>query len=333
MLDEQLTLKLRPKTFSEMVGQERLTKKLTDLFTQSRPQAIALTGARGCGKTTIARIIALSVQCKHQDSFGNPCKLCRKKKSSFDIIEINASDVTGIDALREIVKGSDYAPKPGSRRRVYILDELHRASEAAQNLLLKFVEDAPTTTLWIICTTAPDAIIPTLIDRCLQYPVIGLTSDGVRKLVRWAFKKEKSDKPKDALIDQLNERGVNRPRAVIMAVQKYLTGESPEEAAASAHTDLDTYRICRHCIKGDWEAAREELQKAVPEDAFTLRSHLSKYLQTVLLESQEISSRTKVVANALHALASLAKMEYGLQLSATIATVYNLCASFSKYRR
>src|SRR6185503_10000650 len=132
------------------------------------PRAWMFIGQSGSGKTTIARILATSLNCTHNE-FGDPCSLCLKNSSKFQIHEINAGDISGVDDIREIAVGSQYAPISPTRRRVYILDEAQRISSAAQNLLLKYFEEAPRTTVWIVCTTEPDKILRTLRRRCMVY--------------------------------------------------------------------------------------------------------------------------------------------------------------------
>src|ERR1700753_2162884 len=128
----------RPKRLSDMVGQEKLAHHIRSHYKKGLPKAWLFFGSRGLGKTSIARVLALSLQCKHQKKFGEPCDICWKRYKSYPIYELNASDKTGVDDLRSFVEGSDYEVL-GRGRRVYILDEAHQISKAGQNLLLKYL--------------------------------------------------------------------------------------------------------------------------------------------------------------------------------------------------
>lgn len=155
----QSSLIYRPKTFAEVIGQEHVLRKLAKLKSEGKfPNALLLNGQKGIGKTTVARIIAVSVQCKHEE-FGNPCLACRRKKTNYPIFELNASETTGVKDLGEFISGSTREIIGMGRYKVYILDEPHRLSDSSQNLLLKKIEDSPRRVLWILCTTRPDKLI------------------------------------------------------------------------------------------------------------------------------------------------------------------------------
>src|SRR5579864_9038317 len=151
---QQISLSARPRTLDALIGQGKTVARIRGHIAAGRTvKAWMFTGPRGTGKTTISRVLALSLQCKH-GTFGKPCKVCYSQRSAFDIYEINAGKNTGIDAVREALSGEDNYPRTGEAR-VYILDELQKASDGAQSLLLKSLEDTPETTVYIICTTAP----------------------------------------------------------------------------------------------------------------------------------------------------------------------------------
>src|ERR1700751_1489483 len=166
MSSEDLSEELRPNTFEEMIGAEKLIKQIRSLMSSEHtPRGLMFTGETGVGKTTLADIIAVSLQCRHQKVFGHPCRHCRKHKEEFDIDLINGSQLTAKEAVEERISGMNYAPKPGSRYRIYKLEEAHKMSDSAQNMLLVPTEKCPRTTKWILNTTRPDKIIPTLQSR------------------------------------------------------------------------------------------------------------------------------------------------------------------------
>ena len=112
MPSQMLSLSFRPQSLDDLVGAKHMTRLIRSHVASGRmPAAWMLVGGSGTGKTTTARIIALSLQCPHQQEFGIPCDACRKKKSQFDIIEINASEASGIEETEQVIAGAFYNPK------------------------------------------------------------------------------------------------------------------------------------------------------------------------------------------------------------------------------
>ena len=330
MPDRALNISFRPHTFDDLIGQGRIVKLIRTRMASGRlPAAWMFTGASGVGKTTVARIIAVSLQCKHQEQFGLPCENCYKHEAQFDIIEVNASEASGIDETESVISGAYYSPKPPSSYRVYIFDEAQKLSNASQNALLKYFEDCPKSTVWMICTTEPGKVLRTLRRRCYAHPIPELTMKGVEKLVRRAIEFAGEKLPADPLVEALLEAGVCAPGFVVAAVDKYLDGEEPEKAIlVGMDATLDTLRICRAVVKGDWDTVRQVMFAASPDDARAVRSSLGGYLKTVLLDT-ESGHRAKVVSDGIRELAALTSVEDGLQLSGTVATLYRLCQHFN----
>lgn len=336
-MKQVLSLSFRPRSLDAMVGQEELTASIRGHLKKKRvPQCWMFVGESGAGKTTAGRILGLSLQCTHQTKFGAPCKDCRHNARKFDIFEINASQYTGKQSITDVLDGSDYAPRPGSRARVYILDEVQMLSRAAQNMMLKVFEDCPRTTYFILCTTDPDKIVRTLRRRCGAgtYTVASLKRPGVRILVKRALKHVNSKLDSDALVDALFENEVTSAGMVVNAVEKYTAGEPAEKAAkVEVTTGFDTYSLCRGLIKGLWGDVSKQLKDATPEDARVIRKDVARYLKAILLDDEEISSRATVVAEAIEKLTSLSSREESLQLSATVAVLYQVAKFFNRYHR
>lgn len=190
--------KYRSSKFSELIGQEVLVKTLTYCIKNDRlAQAHLLTGIRGVGKTSSARIIAKTVNCtdlQFNDNQIFPCNKC-KNCESFDshrhpdIIEIDAASKTSVDDIREIIESSEYRPLLG-RMKFFIIDEVHMLSKSAFNALLKVLEEPPQHVVFILATTEVQKIPLTVISRCQRYDLRRLTFDEIRALLSNIANKE-----------------------------------------------------------------------------------------------------------------------------------------------
>lgn len=330
MSRQVLSLAFRPRKLSRVIGQEKLLKKIRGHFQQGRvPQAWMFVGQTGGGKTTLARILARLIQCRHWGKGEiDVCDDCFKKRwTEYDNTVIQANLIRGVDKMEQAIHAANYEPRPGSRARVYILDELHRASEPAQEVLLTPMEFCPPTTYWIVCTTETDKILPTIQSRCIKYTVPGLDEKGVQLLVRRGLKKIGSELDPETLVDQLLEAQVTSPRSVLGAVEKYTAGSSPEEAVMQVSTEVDTLAICRSVVGGVWEKVARQLLEMKPEDVDSVRSAMIGYLRTMLFSETEFTDRTALVAEAI-----LELQEKGRTVASLGAVLYGACKEFKKRR-
>jgi DNA polymerase-3 subunit gamma/tau len=168
-----LARKWRPKTFAELAGQEHVVRALSNALDQQRlHHAYLLTGTRGVGKTTLARILAKSLNCESgiTSTPCGQCSACREIDGGrfVDLLELDAASNTGIDNMREVLDNAQYAPTSG-RFKVYIIDEVHMLSKAAFNSMLKTLEEPPEHVKFILATTDPQKIPVTVLSRCLQF--------------------------------------------------------------------------------------------------------------------------------------------------------------------
>ena len=170
---QALARKWRPKTFAELSGQEHVVTALTNALARGRlHHAYLLTGTRGIGKTTIARILAKSLNCVTGVT-PTPCGICPAcveidAGRFVDLLELDAASNTGIDNMREILDNARYAPTAG-RYKVYLIDEVHMLSKAAFNSMLKTLEEPPEHVKFVLATTDPQKIPVTVLSRCLQF--------------------------------------------------------------------------------------------------------------------------------------------------------------------
>lgn len=173
MAYEVLALKYRPKVFEDLIGQEAVTRTLTNAIQQDRiAHAFLFSGVRGVGKTTTARILAKALNC-HRGPTVRPCGECPgcteiARGSSLDVLEIDGASNNGVEQVRELVEGSRYAPSR-DRFKIYIIDEVHMLSTAAFNALLKTLEEPPPAVKFIFATTEHHKIPDTILSRCQEF--------------------------------------------------------------------------------------------------------------------------------------------------------------------
>ena len=195
MAYQVLARKWRPKTFADLVGQEHVVKALQNALGKGRlHHAYLLTGTRGVGKTTIARILAKSLNCEtpHEGEPCGQCQSCRDIDAGrfVDLLEIDAASNTGIDNIREVLENAQYAPTAG-KYKVYIIDEVHMLSKSAFNAMLKTLEEPPEHVKFILATTDPHKVPITVLSRCLQFVLRNLTPQQVADHLTHVLKTEK----------------------------------------------------------------------------------------------------------------------------------------------
>ncbi len=168
-----LARKWRPRSFSTLVGQEHVVRALTHALTEQRlHHAYLFTGTRGVGKTTLARILAKSLNCESGIS-ATPCGQCSACQEIdagrfVDLLEVDAATNTRVDEMRQLLENAVYAPTRG-RFKVYVIDEVHMLSNSAFNAMLKTLEEPPEHVKFILATTDPQKIPVTVLSRCLQF--------------------------------------------------------------------------------------------------------------------------------------------------------------------
>jgi len=172
---EPLHHKYRPTCFDELVGQDPITATLKQALTSDRiAPAYIFSGPRGTGKTSSARIFAKSLNClKSEKATTVPCGECDLCKgisagNALDVIEIDAASNTGVENIRELIERSRFAPAK-ARWKVYVIDECHMLSTAAFNALLKTLEEPPRQVVFILATTDPQRVLPTILSRCMRF--------------------------------------------------------------------------------------------------------------------------------------------------------------------
>lgn len=328
----QSSIAMRPRSFDEMIGQDKITSRLRGVYLKKKfPHALMFTGKKGSGKTSFARLVAISLQCTHQEEFGVPCKKCRSE-DNLPIYELDCGKVRQVEKLEAFVEKSEYEVVGNGRRKVFIFDEAHRLSGTAQDSLLKAFEDDKHCT-WIICSTRANKIEETLRSRCHQYPLKPFNREDIWKYVRRILRKNKSNLSIDELTDALVDHGVDSGRLVAHAVDEYMGGASADDAAqVEGTTEVDSKSLTRAVVKGDWRDVSSILRKTQEGDIRLLRASVVNYLRTVLLESVELNDRSKAIAHSIKNLVYVTQAEDSVMLAALSAELFMLCNVFSEYK-
>ena len=198
--DEYVVLarKYRPRDFSTMVGQDALVRTLRNAFETGRlAHAFLLSGVRGVGKTTTARIVARALNCQEDGRTtpaADPCGVCESCKAisedrSVDVIEMDAASHTGVDNIRDILESVKYAPV-SSRYKIYIIDEVHMLSKGAFNALLKTLEEPPAHVKFLFATTEADRVPITVRSRCQRFDLRRISADDLATYFATLVEKE-----------------------------------------------------------------------------------------------------------------------------------------------
>ena len=270
-----LARKYRPKKLSELVGQDVLVKTLSSAIKQNRiPHAFVLTGIRGVGKTSTARIIARSLLCTGKDNDNKeptvePCGICPncqgiQNDNHVDVIEVDAASRTGVNDIREIIDQVSYAPVMG-RLKIYIIDEVHMLSKSAFNALLKTLEEPPPHVKFIFATTEVRKIPVTILSRCMRFDLPRVSLEKLNEHFKNISKSEGVKVDDDAIkIIAAAAEGSVRDGLSLLDQSMAITGgqevsaEKVREMLGLADKD-QTYNLISLIIDSKFEEALKEL--------------------------------------------------------------------------
>ncbi|NMF83381.1 DNA polymerase III subunit gamma/tau [Nodosilinea sp. P-1105] len=271
MAYEPLHHKYRPQTFGELVGQDAIATTLTNALQQQRiAHAYLLCGPRGTGKTSSARILAKSLNCVRQDHpTPEPCGVCETCRSitngsALDFIEIDAASNTGVDNIRELIERAQFAPVQ-CRYKVYVIDECHMLSTAAFNALLKTLEEPPSNVVFVLATTDPQRVLPTIISRCQRFDYRRIPLEPMIGHLRAIASQEAIDINDEALrlVAQVSQGGLRDAQSLLDQLSLL---EPPIEADAvwdlvGAVPEQDLLALVQAIVSDNGTAVLEQARK------------------------------------------------------------------------
>ena len=265
-----LARKYRPQKFSEVIGQEHVTRTLKNAIEQGRiAHGYIFSGHRGIGKTTIARILAMALNCRSAEKpVAEPCGVCDscteiRAGNSVDVIEIDAATNRGIDEIRELREAARYRPAR-DRFKIYILDEAHQITDAAFNALLKTLEEPPSHVVFMLATTAPEDIPQTIRSRCQHFSFRAVKFEEIVGQLKDLVGREKIEADDDALA-LLAEAGDGSMRDALSILDQAIASSSGRLTAESVRQLVGTVSsgVLEDVMQAVAEGSSEQVLKLV----------------------------------------------------------------------
>lgn len=270
----ELYLKHRPKTLGEFAGNPGVVKALDNILERKEglPRSFLFIGPSGCGKTTLARIIKNVTGCSDEDFY-----------------EYNTSNTRGIDTIRDIEANLIYAPLNGDLK-IYLLDECHELTKNAQNALLKSLEDTPNHVIFVLATTDPQKLLPTIKSRCTSFEVTPLSKREGVIMLKKVCKKEGLEVETEVLSEILKV-SEGRPREAMKLLDIIKEIEDKEEAIAAVHAGTGEEHEVKELLqaltksgKKDWKQIRGIL-KGINAEPEKVRYSILGYLNAIVLNT------------------------------------------------
>lgn len=339
MAYQALYRKYRPKTFSDVCGQEHITRVLqSEVESGKIGHAYLFTGTRGTGKTTCAKILSRAVNCENPKG-GNPCgecDMCRMILSdeATDIVEIDAASNNGVDNIRELREQVVFSPA-AAKYRVYIIDEVHMLSSGAFNALLKTLEEPPEHVVFILATTEVHKLPATILSRCQRFDFRRIDSEVIAERVKYVAEKEGLSVTDDAatLIAAVADGGMRDALSILDLCAG--SGEEITEATVSSVCSMagNDYllNIADYIKSGDKEGALTLLDKLHNSsvDMTRLLNELTSHFRDIMIIKTVTSGTKPIVCSKTH-MAALEKQAEKFSLSEVLA-ILNILSDSAAY--
>jgi DNA polymerase III gamma/tau subunit len=254
----------------DFLGNENTTAALRSMMEREEiPHTILFTGPSGCGKTTLARIVAKRLKC-----------------SEHDLQELNTADFRGIDTIRDVIRNMALCPMSGTCR-VWILDEVHQISKDGQHALLKALEDTPKHVYFLLATTDPEKLLPTIRTRCVTFDVKPLSDKLMDVLLKTVIQKEGVDNVPQETIDQIVQDSLGSSRMALSVLDKIINMAPTDMLVAAkqqASQNNAAIDLCRALIgKRPWKEIGKIIQ-GLDQEPESVRRAVLGYMQAVLLK-------------------------------------------------
>lgn len=223
-----LARKWRPKRFQDVIGQSHITRSLQNALSRDRlGHAYILTGTRGIGKTSIARIFAKAIRCEQNLDDSNPCGSCDScidfnSTTSMNVVEIDGASNNSVDDVRDLIGNIQYLPTSG-KYKIYIIDEVHMLSTSAFNALLKTLEEPPAHAVFILATTEPEKLLGTVLSRCQRFDFRNATVKDLSEHLKKIAETEGINFENDSIINQICAQGKGSVRDTLSLVDQVLS--------------------------------------------------------------------------------------------------------------
>jgi len=300
-----LALKYRPRTFKDLIGQELIAETISNAIKIEKiPNAYLLTGIRGVGKTTTARLIAKALNCSKEAGKGSMCSQkdlcdhCREIENSnhIDVLEMDAASKTGIDDVRELIENAKYNPT-SAKYKIFIIDEVHMLSKQAFNGLLKTLEEPPEKLKFIMATTEARKIPVTILSRCQRFDLKRVSLDKIYEHIKKISEIEKG-KISEAALKLLSKASEGSVRDAISLLDRALVFQSLDVSKTVEDSDIrkmlgladrsKLINLINHVFSGSEKEALELLRELI-DTGLDPRNFLNDFLELLYLFSRRIS--------------------------------------------